>query len=95
MRDREGRLVPTASDRVDFAVSGPLRIIGVGNGDPGSHEADKANERKLFNGLAQVIVQTSYQAGPIVLRAKSEGLSEASVELMSSAAGASAVARVK
>ncbi|WBS05306.1 DUF4982 domain-containing protein [Pseudoduganella sp. SL102] len=48
VRDREGRLVPTASDRMDFAVTGPPRIIGVGNGDPGSHEADRPAERHAF-----------------------------------------------
>lgn len=40
-RDAEGRLVPTAAVPVTFAVSGPGRIIGVGNGDPSSHEPDQ------------------------------------------------------
>ena len=39
--DSEGRHVPTANDDVSFAISGPARIIGVGNGDPASHEADR------------------------------------------------------
>jgi beta-galactosidase len=39
-RDAQGRDVPTAGDLVNFTVSG-ARIIGVGNGDPGSHEADR------------------------------------------------------
>ena len=82
--DAQGRAVPVASNLVKFEITGG-KIIGVGNGDPASHEADKASERKLFNGLAQVIVQTTHTAGPIVLRAASEGLSEASIELMSSA----------
>ncbi|HEV6967803.1 beta-galactosidase GalA [Roseateles sp.] len=42
--DREGRAVPTAGQRVSFETSGPLRLIGMGNGDPGSHEADKPAE---------------------------------------------------
>jgi beta-galactosidase len=82
--DAQGRAVPVASNLVKFEITGG-KIIGVGNGDPASHEADKASERKLFNGLAQVIVQTTHTAGPIVLRATSEGLSEARVELTSSA----------
>ena len=32
--DSQGRLVPVAGNRVHFALSGPGRIIGVGNGDP-------------------------------------------------------------
>src|SRR6478609_1944668 len=41
LRDAAGRIAPTASDAVGFAVSGPGRIIGVGNGDPASLEADQ------------------------------------------------------
>ena len=82
--DAQGGAVPVADNLVKFEITGG-KIIGVGNGDPGSHETDKASERKLFNGLAQVIVQTTPTAGPIVLRALSDGLSEASVELTSSA----------
>ncbi len=33
-------------------------MIGVGNGNPTSHEADVASQRKAFNGLAQAIVRT-------------------------------------
>lgn len=40
-RDADGRLVPTAGVPVTFALRGPGRIIGVGNGDPGSHEPDQ------------------------------------------------------
>ena len=38
--DAEGRVVPTAGNKVSFELDGPGRIIGVGNGDPSSHEAD-------------------------------------------------------
>ena len=39
--DAQGRPVPTASNAIDFAITGPGRIIGVGNGDPSSHEPDR------------------------------------------------------
>jgi beta-galactosidase len=42
--DREGRAVPTANQRISFETTGPARLIGMGNGDPGSHEADKPAE---------------------------------------------------
>ena len=38
--DAQGRVVPTAGAKVSFEVEGPGRIIGVGNGDPSSHEPD-------------------------------------------------------
>jgi len=40
-------------------------------------------QRKLFNGLAQIIVQATDDSGQIVLRAESEGLAEATVTLIS------------
>ncbi len=56
--DAQGRVVPTATNLINFTVSGG-NIIGVGNGDPSSHEADKASQRSVFNGLAEVIVQST------------------------------------
>ena len=38
--DAQGRVVPLASNPIAFAVEGPGRIIGVGNGDPSCHEPD-------------------------------------------------------
>jgi beta-galactosidase len=52
-------------------------LLGVGNGDPSSHESDLAPHRSLFNGLALVLVQSTQKAGEIRLTAKSEGIGEA------------------
>jgi beta-galactosidase len=80
--DAEGRPVPTANLRVRFALEGGAAIIGVGNGDPNSHESEKASERSLYNGLAQVIVQSRRQAsGALTLRASAEGLQDAVLAL--------------
>jgi beta-galactosidase len=38
--DSMGRVVPTADETVSFGISGPARILGVGNGDPSCHEPD-------------------------------------------------------
>lgn len=78
--DAQGRVVPTAGNHVKFAVTGGA-IIGVGNGDPSCLEPDKASERSLFNGYAQVIVQSSSTAGPITLRAESPDLAPAEVTI--------------
>lgn len=40
VRDADGAIVPTAGNRVTFSIRGPGRIIGIGNGDPSSHEPD-------------------------------------------------------
>jgi len=81
--DARDRVVPVADNLVHFEISGPGKIIGVGNGDPSSHEADKASERKVFCGLAQVIVQTTPKAGEIKLTATAEGLKPATVAISS------------
>ena len=60
--DREGREVPDADNLISFNIEGDGKIIGVGNGDPSSHEPDKCDEgawqRHLFNGKCQVIIQS-------------------------------------
>ncbi|MBO9873977.1 MULTISPECIES: beta-galactosidase GalA [Xanthomonas] len=81
--DAKGRVVPTASDTVRFAVHGPGRLIGVGNGDPSSHEPDKADQRRAFNGLCMALLQTTRDAGTLTLEATAPGLMPARLALKS------------
>jgi beta-galactosidase len=81
--DAAGRVVPDADHAVEFALSGPGRILGVGNGNPSSHEPDAAPRRRLFHGLAQVIVQKSARPGRLTLRATAPGLTSATVRVPS------------
>jgi beta-galactosidase len=82
--DAQGRIVPIASNEITFTVTGEGRLIGVGNGDPSSHEADRpartvegmpnTAKRSAFNGLAMAIVQASRATGEIRVEASSPGL---------------------
>lgn len=81
--DEAGRVVPDARNTITFTLTGPAKLIGVGNGDPSSHEPDKAEWRSAFNGLAQAIVQTTFEDGAIELKAESPGLKAARVSLNS------------
>ena len=76
--DAEGREVPDASNLIHFTLKGDTKIIGVGNGDPSSHEADKCKDnnwqRRLFNGKCQVILQAGKTGGFSELEARSEGM---------------------
>jgi len=108
VKDKKGRVVPVAMNEVSFTLEGPGNIIGVGNGDPASHEPDRfiasaksvkigdwtslnvdstenrpANswKRRVFNGLAQVIVQSTESAGEMVLKANAPGLTSAVLKL--------------
>jgi beta-galactosidase len=38
--DGRGRIVPVAQHKINFAIEGAGKIIGVGNGDPSCHEPD-------------------------------------------------------
>lgn len=75
--DSQGRIVPTAGDEVTFSVNGPARIIGVGNGDPSSHEPDRASKRKAFNGLCMALVQAQKTPGEVRVEASAPGLASA------------------
>ena len=67
--DKDGRVVPTAMNTLAFNITGAGKLIGVGNGDPNCQESDKAPKRSLFNGLAQVIVQSMKRPGEIHIEA--------------------------
>jgi len=77
--DAQGRVVPTAGDTITFVISGPGLLIGVGNGDPSSHESDKGTSRSAFNGLCMAIVQASKTGGDIRVAASAPGLAGAEV----------------
>ena len=80
--DKDGRSVPTANLSVEFEFKGPGTIIGLGNGDPNSHESEKGRRRSLFNGLAQVILQSQgEQSGTFTLRASAGGLQPAEMTI--------------
>jgi len=90
--DAAGRVVPTASDLVSFAVSGAGRLIGLGNGDPSCHESDKGTSRSAFNGLCCAIVQAGRQAGALRVAATAPGLRGATLAIDCAAAPARPVA---
>jgi beta-galactosidase len=71
--DKDGRPVPTAQNAIAFNVTGAGELIGVGNGDPNCQESDKEPRRSLFNGLAQVIVQSTKRPGEIHIEATKDG----------------------
>src|SRR6185437_6021404 len=79
--DNQSRLVPIAQNLIYFKISGEGALIGVGNGNPNCQESDKRPLRSLFNGLAQVIVQSTKNAGAIEITAESSGLASAQLTI--------------
>ncbi len=84
--DKDGREVPDANNMIRFRIDGPGKIIGVGNGDPSSHEPDKCDDgmwqRSLFNGKCQVIVQGLKEPGMIKFEAIAAGLYTGSTDIV-------------
>ncbi|HEY0624695.1 beta-galactosidase GalA [Sphingomonas sp.] len=78
--DAAGRHVPTANLPASFTIQGG-EIIGVGNGNPNDHDPEKGNARRLFNGLAQVIVRAAPGRGKLTLRATAPGLRPAALTI--------------
>ena len=79
--DAKGRTVPKADNLIRFDVIGNAQIIGVGNGNPNSHEADKASSRMAFNGLCQAIVQGGKGSGLVTVTASADGLAAGKVTM--------------
>jgi beta-galactosidase len=79
--DAEGRVLPVTDQEIAFKVSGTGRLIGVGNGDPTSHESDIGSTRKAFSGLCMAIVQAGKTSGDIKVEATSPGLTAAEVTI--------------
>jgi beta-galactosidase len=72
-----------ADNQIHFEISGEGKIIGVDNGDASSLENYKIPNRKAFFGRCIVIIQTTGKNGNIRLTAKSQGLPDASAEILS------------
>jgi beta-galactosidase len=81
VQDRAGIAVPTAEDLIRLRVSGNARIVGVDNGDQISHSSFQADQIRLFNGKALVIVRAGERAGSATLTAEAPGLEPATVRL--------------
>jgi beta-galactosidase len=79
--DEKGRLVPRSENEIIFTVNGPGENIGHGNGNHNSHEPEHGPRRKVFHGLAQLIIRSKVGAGPLSVRAESPGLRATEISL--------------
>lgn len=85
VRDDKGDLKPRADNPVFFSVEGPARILGVGNGNPVSHEPDNVPYRRCFHGYCQVLIQSTGEEGEVILKADSPGLESVSLKMTANA----------
>lgn len=80
--DAKGNFVPDACVPVKVIVEGPVRILGVGNGDPAFRAKERPEEPSArsftvdtFNGLAQVLIQSTGGDGKAVVTFSGSSLS--------------------
>ncbi len=79
--DKDGNLVPDASQLIKFNLSDNASIAGVDNGNSVDHDSFKAKERKAFNGMCLVVIQSKKKKGDIKLTASADGLQPATINL--------------
>jgi beta-galactosidase len=79
--DADGRVVPTADNKIVFEISGAGSNAGIGNGDPSFHEPNQANYRSAFKGYCMVLARAARTSGAIHVAASSTGLAGASARL--------------
>jgi beta-galactosidase len=80
--DADGNVIPYADDiMVNFEISGNGEIAGVGNGNPVDLSSFQQPRKKTFQGKCLVIIHPEVTPGKIIIKAKSEGLKECSLEI--------------
>ena len=81
--DENGVRVPDAEPEVKFELTGPAKILGIGNGDLNNIESCQSDAHLAFQGRGLAILQTTTSAGSITLKATAPGLESASATLQS------------
>lgn len=84
--DELGVINPNAQNNIRFNIEGDGVIVGVDNGNAASRERYKAQhdgswQRKVFNGKAIVIVQSTTAEGKFTLTAQGDDLNDHSVNV--------------
>jgi len=72
--DAKGHFVPEASNRLNFEIDGPGKLIGVENGDILDLEPHKVSTRKAFMGKVLALIQATDKTGNIKVTVSGEGL---------------------
>lgn len=74
MMDENGRPVENAVDYVTVETDGPVRLLGMDNGDSTDWDSYKCNTRKLFSGKLLAVLGSTFESGDITVTVKGEGV---------------------
>lgn len=79
--DKNGNLVPRASNQVSIKINGDASIAGVDNGSQTSHDPFKAEQVKAFNGKCLVIIRSGSKAGKVQVTLSCDGMIDQVVDI--------------
>jgi beta-galactosidase len=79
--DKNGVIIPSASDLITFKTTGPGVVAAVDSADNSSHEPFQASERHAFQGRCVAVLKATAPSGKITLTASAPGLGSASIKL--------------
>lgn len=85
--DVNGIPVGNARNRIRVEVSGAGRLVGLDNGDSTDYDSYKGDNRRLFSGKLHAMIESTLEPGEITVRAYSEGLENAELQLVSENCG--------
>jgi beta-galactosidase len=81
--DGRGNFQPNGDQTVNFALSGPGVIAGVGSADFANEEPYQGHQRRLFHGRAQLVIRTVRAPGEMRLSASAPTLNPAQMVIES------------
>ena len=84
--DENGVPVPDAGNEISVEFTGPMKLIGMDNGNQSDVNSFKTNKRKAFEGKLLITIQATDTKGLVKIRLKSAGLKSAeySIQVISS-----------
>ena len=81
--DADGNVISNTDNvLVNFEISGNGKIAGAGSGSPTDMSSFQQPRKKIWQGRCLVIVRPEVTPEKIVIKAKSEGLKECSLEIV-------------
>ena len=66
--DSDSHPVRNASDRVNFRIDGPAKLIGLDNGNSTDYESFKGSSKRLFSGKLLAVVKPDGTGGRVTVR---------------------------
>ena len=89
--DAQGRPVRNARDQVTVTVTGPLKLVGLDNGDSTDMDEYKCGCRRLFSGMLLAVVTGDGAPGTGEIRVSAPGLEGAACQIQVTSASSMAV----